>query len=99
LLELRYLVRRRKAIPKPKSEGLVTQLEQLFRVIIPDELALLRANTLQADHELGPIDAVQLATAMFETPCTFVSRDAALLKVARLFIPAKTPEELVGSTP
>ena len=96
LLELRYLLRRRKALPSSRVEDLLTKLEQLFRVIIPDELTLLRANSLQADHGLGPIDAVHLATALFEAPCTFTSRDAALLKVARLFMPAKTPEELVG---
>ena len=97
LLELRYLLRRRKALPTSKVEELITTLEQLFRIIIPDEVTLLRANALQADHGLGPIDAVQLATAIFEAPCTFTSRDAALLRVARLFIPAVTPEELLRS--
>lgn len=95
LLELRYLLRRRKVLAPSNIESLITQLEQLLRIVIPDELTLLRANSLQAKHGLGPIDAVQLATAMFEDPCTFVSRDAALLKVAGLFIAAQTPEELL----
>jgi len=99
LLELRFLLKRRKALPREKIEALISQLEPIFRVVIPDELALLRANALQADHAMGPIDAVQLATAsLLETPCTFISRDAALLKVARLFLEAKTPEELLGFT-
>ena len=99
LLELRYLLKRRKAVSKAKTEDLIARLEQLFRVVIPDELTLLRANSLQAEHGLGPIDAVQLAAALFEAPCTLVSRDAELLKIAHLFIPAKTPEELVSQIP
>lgn len=97
ILELRFLLARKKALPRAKIEELISQMEQLLRVVIPNEMVLLRANSLQADHGLGPIDALQLATAIFESPCIFTSRDAALLKVAVLFIPAKTPEELLNT--
>ena len=54
LLELRYLLRRKKEYKEEQIEAYISQIVGILEVIVPDEISLLRANSLQAENLLDP---------------------------------------------
>jgi predicted nucleic acid-binding protein len=93
LLEIRYLLRRKKEYAEEQIEEDINKITSIFEVGIPDEISLLKANTLQAENFLDPFDTILLAYAnTLESTC-LISRDNNFLKVAKRFISATTPEE------
>lgn len=96
LLEIRFLLRRKKSFSSRQVEDDLTAITSVIDVIIPDELSLLKANTLQAEHPLDPFDAIHLSLCMGLTPVTLISRDDGFIKIARQFVSAQTPEEFVA---
>jgi len=97
LMEIRYLLRRKKFFDTPQIEADLARVSAVFDVIIPDEISLLRANTLQTEHPLDPFDALHLSFAAGVKPVTLISRDADFIKIARSFVETATPEEFFKS--
>jgi PIN domain nuclease of toxin-antitoxin system len=92
LMEIRFLLRRKKSFTPRQIENDIAKLTSIFEVIIPDEIDLLKANTLQADHLLDPFDSIHLAMCIGIQPVTLISRDKDFIKIANKFITASTPE-------
>ena len=95
LMEIRFLLRRKKSYTIPHIEHDISKLSAIFEVTIPDEINLLKANNLQAEHLLDPFDSIHLALCIGIKPVTLVSRDKDLIKIAKKFIAAATPEEIL----
>lgn len=98
LMEIRYLLRRKKSYTSQQVEDDISKLTSTFEIIIPDEISLLKANTLQSEHNLDPFDAVQLSAALGLMPITLISRDKEFMLISKQFIPSKTPEEFLKTT-
>lgn len=96
LLEIRFLLRRKKSFSSRQVEDDLNTITSVLDVIIPDEISLLKANALQADHPLDPFDAIHLSLCMGLEPVTLISRDDDFIKIARVFITAQTPEDFVN---
>jgi predicted nucleic acid-binding protein len=92
LLELRFLLRRKPSLSPRPIETILGDLAVLIEVVIPDEISLLEANRLQAEHRLDPFDAVLLGIAVTLKPQALLSRDAEFLQIASRYLPALTPE-------
>jgi predicted nucleic acid-binding protein len=97
LMEVRYLLRRKKAFTSRQVEEDLTAITSVIEVLIPDEISLLKANTLQAEHPLDPFDSIHLALCMGLEPMTLVSRDSDFIRLSKKFVHAQTPEEFVRS--
>lgn len=95
LLEIRYLLRRKKSCNDRQIEDDILKLTSIFDVIIPDEITLLKGNSLQSHHPLDPFDAIHLSIAIGLKPVTLISRDREFIKIARKFITALIPEDAV----
>lgn len=98
LMEIRYLLRRKKSYTSQQVEDDISKLTSTFEIIIPDEISLLKANTLQSEHNLDPFDAIQLSIAIGLIPITLISRDKEFIQIAKQFMSALTPEEFLKST-
>ena len=96
LMEIRYLLRRKKSCTSHQIEDDILNLTAVFDVIIPDEINLLKANMLQAGHPLDPFDALQLSICLGLNPVTLISRDKDFIKISKQFINALTPEEFLN---
>ncbi|MEA3368738.1 MAG: type II toxin-antitoxin system VapC family toxin [Candidatus Ratteibacteria bacterium] len=92
LLEIRYLLRRKKGYSEHQIENSINEITSILEVVIPDEIGLLEANKLQAQNKLDPFDAILLGLAITLKPTVFISRDSEFLKIASRFITAFTPE-------
>jgi predicted nucleic acid-binding protein len=97
LMEIRYLLRRKKSYTSHQIEDDISNLISIFDIIIPDEINLLKANTLQIEHPLDPFDAIQLSICIGLKPITLISRDKDFIKISKQFITALTPEEFLNS--
>lgn len=97
LMEIRYLLRRKKSYASHQIEDDISNLISIFDIIIPDEINLLKANTLQAEYPLDPFDAIQLSICIGLNPITMISRDNDFIKTSKQFITALTPEEFLNS--
>ena len=97
LMEIRFLLRRKKPYTLSQIENDISKLTTIFEIIIPDEINLLKANTLQSEHMLDPFDAIHLALCIGMKPATLVSRDKDFIKIAKKFITATTPEDFFKS--
>lgn len=97
LLEIRFLLRRKKSFSSRQVEDDLNTITSVIDVIIPDEISLLKANTLQAENSLDPFDAIHLSLCMGLEPVTLISRDDNFIKIAGRFITARTPEEFVNN--
>ena len=95
ILELRYLLRRKKRYSLAHVEKDIGKISTLFEVVIPDTTDMLQANSLQAGHSLDPFDAIQLALCLSLKSITLVSRDKEFLDISKKFIPAHTPEDFL----
>lgn len=96
ILELRFLLRRKKNIKDQLVAEAINFLEGLIDIIVPDEITLLRANLLQSENLLDPFDSIILAIALAVQPTVFISRDKSLLEIASRFLPALTPEDYIA---
>ena len=97
LMEIRFLLRRKKSYTPQQIENNIAKLTAVFEVIIPDEINLLKANTLQADHLLDPFDSIHLALCIGIQPVSLISRDKDFIKIAKKLITASTPEDFLNS--
>ena len=95
LLEIRFVLRRKKKLTPFFIEQQVKELLNIFKVIIPDEVTLLRANKLQSQHILDPFDALLLALASTLENSILVSRDNDFLKIAKKHINVSSPDEFI----
>ncbi|MCK4437202.1 PIN domain-containing protein [bacterium] len=93
LLELRYLLRRKKEYNEEQVETYISQIMSILEVIVPDEISLLRANRLQSENLLDPFDTILLSFSIGVRPATFISRDTDFLKIAKRFIEVAIPED------
>lgn len=93
LMEIRYLLRRKKSFTNQQVEDDISKITSLFEVVIPDEINLLKANTLQAEHHLDPFDAIHLSIVISLKPVTLLSRDKEFIRISKKFITALSPEE------
>jgi len=97
LMEIRYLLRRKKSYTAKQVEDDISKLTTIFDVVIPDEINLLKANTLQAEHPLDPFDSIHLSIAIGLKPITLISRDKDFINISKQFINSLTPEEFLNS--
>lgn len=97
LMEIRYLLRRKKSYSSLQIEDDISKLTDVFDVVIPDEINLLKANTLQAEHPLDPFDAIHLSICIGLKPITLISRDRDFIRISKQFINALNPEEFLES--
>lgn len=95
LLEIRYLMRRKKGYSEDKIEFYVNKILGLFEIVIPDEISILKSNELQSMELLDPFDAILLAIAVSIKPDFLVSRDKSFLKIASAYVASYSPEELI----
>lgn len=98
LMEIRYLLRRKKSYTFQQVEDDISKLINIFEVVIPDEINLLRANTLQSEHPLDPFDAIHLALCINLKPDSLISRDNDFIQIAKQFITALAPEEFLETS-
>jgi PIN domain nuclease of toxin-antitoxin system len=95
LMEVRYLLRRKKSYTAKQIENDLSKIITILDVIIPDEITLLRANTLQAEYPLDPFDSIHLSICIGLKPITLISRDKNFIKISKQFINASIPEEFL----
>jgi predicted nucleic acid-binding protein len=95
LLEIRYLLRRKKSYNDQQIEDDISKITSIFDVIIPDEITLLKANSLQSAHPLDPFDTIHLSIAIGLKPVALISRDREFINIAGSFINALTPENFI----
>lgn len=95
LLEIRYLLRRKKSYSDQQIEDDISKITNIFDVIVPDEITLLKANSLQSVHLLDPFDAIHLSVAVGLKPITLISRDREFINMAGNFINALNPEDFI----
>ena len=95
LMEIRFVLRRKKSFKEETIKKDIAKITNLFEIIVPDELDLIKANTLQDQAPFSPFDAILLSTASSNN-ITLVSRDKNLIKVAARFILTSTPEEFLA---
>ena len=69
-------------LSKEKIESYIKKLLGLLEIVIPDEIALLKANELQTNELLDPFDSILLVTAISIKPFSLVSRDKSFTKIA-----------------
>lgn len=100
LLEVRFVLRRKKSFGEDKIKGDIAKILKLLKIIVPDEVNLLKANGLQDEFSLSPFDAILLATILAKEDIVLVSRDKILLSIASKFLEVTTPEKfLEGNFP
>jgi predicted nucleic acid-binding protein len=97
LMEVRYLLRRKKAFSSRHIERDLTEITSVIDVLIPDEISLLKANTLQAEHPLDPFDSIHLSLCMGVDSMTLVSRDSDFISLSKKYVLAQTPEEFIAT--
>lgn len=97
LMEIRYLLRRKKSYTSRQIEDDISTLTSIFEVVIPDEINLLNANTLQAEHPLDPFDAIHLSLCVSMKPDFLISRDKEFVRLAKEFVTALSPEKFIQS--
>jgi predicted nucleic acid-binding protein len=95
LFEVRFLLRRKKTFAFRQVEDDLALITSIMDVVIPDEISLLKANTLQSEHPLDPFDAIHLSLCIGLEPITLISRDDDFIKISRRLGAALTPEEFV----
>lgn len=96
LLEIRFVLRRKKEFSEHKIKEDINKLLKLLEIIIPDEVNLLRANSLQSENPLSPFDAILVAVGLSIDKGVLISRDKHLLKIASKSLPTLTPEEFLN---
>jgi len=97
LMEVRFVLRRKKRIPLNLVEKDIATLRELFHTIVPDELRILHAESLQRDEPLGPFDALLLSIALAIEDVIIITRDKQFFSVARKYLPTHTPESFLES--
>lgn len=97
LMEIRYLLRRKKSYTNQQVEDDILKVTALFEVIIPDEINLLKANSLQGEHPLDPFDAIHLSILIGLKPVTLLSRDKEFIKITKKFVTALSPDEFLNT--
>jgi predicted nucleic acid-binding protein len=96
-MEIRYLLRRKKSYTSQQIEDDISKLTSVFEVVIPDEINLLKANSLQSEHYLDPFDAIHLALCISLSPDFFISRDREFTQIAKQFIMSLSPEKFLDT--
>lgn len=94
VLELRYLLRRKKRYSVKQIEEDIGKITAFFEVVIPDTTDMLQASSLQSEH---PFDAIHLALCLSLKPVVLVSRDKEFLAISKKFISAYTPEDFLSA--
>lgn len=97
VLELRYLLRRKKRYSVKQVEEDIGKITALFEVVIPDTTDMLQASSLQSEYPLDPFDAIHLALCLSLKPVVLVSRDKEFLEISKKFISAYTPEDFLSA--
>jgi predicted nucleic acid-binding protein len=97
VLELRYLLRRKKRYSVKQVEEDIGKITAFFEVVIPDTTDMLQASSLQSEHPLDPFDAIHLALCLSLKPVVLVSRDKEFLEISKKFISAYTPEDFLSA--
>src|SRR3989338_215846 len=96
LLEIRFLLRRKKGYPPSQVNGDIDKLTGLFEIVIPDEIELLRANKLQNEYPLDPFDAIVLSLALSVPSAILISRDVKFLKISSRLTESLNPDQLLN---
>ena len=97
VLELRYLLRRKKRYSVKQVEEDIGKITAFFEVVIPDTTDMLQASSLQSEYPLDPFDAIHLALCLSLKPVVLVSRDKEFLGISKKFISAYTPEDFLSA--
>lgn len=97
LLEIRYVLRRKKQYPEEKIRELFGDIISNLKVLIPDEICLLKANELQTENFLDPFDSIMLGLLTTLEKVILITRDVDFIKIAKKYILVKTPEEFLKS--
>lgn len=97
VLELRYLLRRKKRYSVKQVEEDICKITAFFEVVIPDTTDMLQASSLQSEYPLDPFDAIHLALCLSLKPVVLVSRDKEFLEISKKFISAYTPEDFLSA--
>jgi predicted nucleic acid-binding protein len=97
LMELRYMLRRKKKISGIENEKLIFQISNSFNLVVQDEESIINAFNLQRGHGMDPFDSLLLSSYISMEPETIViSRDKAFLAAANNYRQAYTPEEYLN---
>ena len=79
ILEMRFLLRRKKGWTESFVQSVLGRVAQIFSIEVPDEADLLRANHLQTGHPLDPFDAILLSCALSTEGAVLLTRDKKFL--------------------
>lgn len=96
LMEIRFVLRRKKGLAESAIQKLIEELMVLMRVVIPDEVNLLKANNLQMENPLSVFDALLIALGSSIENVFLVSRDKTLLESATRYLNTGTPEDFLN---
>lgn len=96
LMEVRFVLRRKKKFGVKEIETDLRSLQSIIDTLVPTENELAQAERLQSEIPLGPFDSIILAQAIARGSI-LVSRDAALLALAKGYVHASTPEQYIDS--
>lgn len=96
ILETRYVLRRKKQFDENIIKSFINDIIEVFEVLIPDEVCLLRANNLQEIFPLDPFDAIILSSISSQIrQLILITRDDSFKNIAVSSIEVKTPEEFI----
>ena len=97
LMEIRFVLRRKKGLSERTIRELLNKLLLLVKVIIPDEINLLEAHGLQEEIPLSPVDAIILgvASSLKDRHALLITRDKELASASKGVVTVLTPENFL----
>jgi len=95
MMEVRYVLRRKKTWPMESIEADLRQLKRILNFIAPVQGDIEQAERLQSEDWLDPFDSIILSQAI-NSRSRLITRDSALIEIAKKYIAVSTPEEYVN---
>lgn len=99
ILEIRFVLRRKKGHSEKKIQELINEFREKFIVDVPDSIDLMSANNLQQENPLDPFDSIYLILSQLLSPAVVLTRDQDFTEIMNeiedLRVKPMTPEEFL----
>ena len=95
LLEIRFVLLRKKKFSRKVINELCDDLQELFDVVVPGEICLIKALDLQRRYFTDPFDSITLAYLISMEEGILITRDKRFSKISKKFITVNDPDEFV----
>jgi predicted nucleic acid-binding protein len=83
LMEIRYVLRRKKDVSNSKIEEVVEDIKQNFSLEIPDSMDIIEANKMQSEMPLDPFDSLYLSMTETLSADFILTRDQDFQKIIK----------------